>query len=156
MNERMPVLFHLLIGAVGGFLLGSSTADGFLGLANKFVSGLAILCLAFFGRKMENSEHLRHLSDWGSIRVGGRMQFIFLRYFLFRGGILSIVLLVPLVKTLDLWPQSTEWLMLMAILLTAIVIYLGNTEWNHCESEYEAQTLRLEAEEQRDATSLTN
>ncbi|HUI65703.1 MAG TPA: hypothetical protein VL126_12755 [Bacteroidota bacterium] len=156
MGPSKASFWYLLIGLVVGFLLGSCMADGLLSVANKAVTALAIIFLALFGRKMDAFEHLRNLTFWEAIRQHGRLQFIMIRYLILRGGILTTIILLPLLKTFYTWTQSEGWFALIAAIVLMTVIYLGNEEWKNCEREYETRLLRHAAEDHREASSLMN
>jgi hypothetical protein len=154
-STRFPYI-DFLFGVLCGFLLGSSLDKTLSAIAGKVIFGAAILVIAVFWRRAEATAHTRHVESWQSHRQRGKRRFVIVNYLFLRGGVLLVVLLGPLWGTLGFSTEDRGYLATVILMLAIITVYLGREEWDTCEQEHKALTLKHAAERERDATSLTN
>jgi hypothetical protein len=100
-----------------------------------FVALFAVLF--FLWRWMETRLHIHYFNIWERIRPNGRFNFIFVRYILLRGIVLSILFIVPSLSQIDI-----RTILLFIVLIIIITTMLGTQEWTDCENKYQARLLR--------------
>ncbi len=94
-----------------------------------FLGAWLLFSLVFW---IESWNHKRHLVQWQTIKAKGRRHFVLTRYFLLRGTIVTIGLVLYLFLV-NLIQHSVTLLILVPLLLW--VVYAGYHEWSRCEQE---------------------
>lgn len=149
-------VFYYVLGVLCGYLLCLSLEKDLSVVVGKVIFAVAILITVIYWRKLESAAHASHVDSWPSIRKRSKWIFIITRYVLLRGGIFAAVFVGPAWPTLGQSIGNGGYLVMIILLMTFIMIYLGRQEWDYCQRDYEAWSLRQQAEVERDATSLTN
>ena len=91
---------------------------------------------------VENLAHKRRLQHWGVIREKGKGNFILFHFVLYRGAMISVVILLILATKV-----TVGLIVVCSVLpLLAITALAGLMVWKECESAYEIATLRSAAE----------
>ncbi len=142
--HKLTATTYLGIGLLLGYILFS-----LVGNANPITLGgitLIVGYLAALGlwQWSEGKFHRHHERRWGEIRGQGKHLFVLVRFVLFRGLILMVLFVGPVLSRVDV-----SWALAVGILILIVTISRGYQEWSDCEALYQASLLRDTAENLR-------
>jgi uncharacterized membrane protein YoaK (UPF0700 family) len=143
--ERFNYLYFFL-GVFFGFLIGSSVDPETSVVVKKYIFAIAIICIAFFWRRLESNAQRHNLATREHIQQQGKWYFIITRYLLLRGIILSAILIGPVISTLLLSTVILKILTVSLVPLIGLMFYYGVEEWNDCEQEVQIIKLKQVSE----------
>jgi hypothetical protein len=144
-TERFGYLY-LLFGGLCGFLLGSTIGEESAIMVRRMLFAALILFIAFSWRGIEARAHQKHLEHWDDLELGGKWRFILAHYLMFRGFVFFLLLVAPAITSMHFSGAALGMLAFAGSLLVAILLYLGNEEWNECSQEMEILALRQTGE----------
>jgi hypothetical protein len=116
------------VGVLYGFGLGVLLDQANLISVTSFSLLLVFLIVVPALVWLELRVHHRRVKNWARIQQGGRFMFVFGRYVLLRGGIITAVLMYALRARV---PSGLIYEVTVPFLLLAIG-YIGHQEWENC------------------------
>jgi len=142
MKNKYFSIYFIAFVFLEGLALGSVINKYTGALLSRIITGISLLVLAFYGRRIETAFHRSDMESWQSLRLRGKSYFILTRYIFARGIILSMVFFVPLLTSIQSYKTAATILFFGYCILSMFLWMLGRYEWNNCETEYTVSLLK--------------